>query len=482
MMNVTASYSGSRIFTNGLHAEGARSGRRPDALGERGRDRRGSTGGSGRAGARRASCRAARRGAAVPRRRTRSTTGRTGSADRAAVRSAAGRAGSAARAARAITGRPPGLRRELLRWPVTARSGPGPAPGPAPRQARPSWRGAARREGAHDDAAADRQPVQPGAPSGAAAGAAPGCARRPDRRPGTRRNRRGRACAAAAGSGRQRRRGAQQAARTGRGGRRRTVAVNSARWRSRAVAGSTSLRPRAGRGPWGGERRGSSGRRACACAGESRGSWPGDGCSAGKCACSLGGSWHSVLRAYGRSGVACSGSCRQKLDAQTLCRAWRRTGNGCSSNISGRGRSEPWKPQRSPHPCDRSLSRAQWTTWMQARSTEPSATRPSHGTGAAAGAVKPARQRDASRARSRQRGHTAQCSGPARPGSPMGRPLSCRADGDAVTRHARPDKKCPARCGQPLAARPTGLLASPVVGRLPHPSRARSASLRAAPR
>jgi hypothetical protein len=77
----------------------------------------------------------------------------------------------------------------------------------------------------------------------------------------------------------------------------RRVAVNSARWRSRAVAGSTSLRPRAGCGPWCAERRGSSDRHACACAGESRGSWPGDGCSVGRCACSLGGSWHLVLRA-----------------------------------------------------------------------------------------------------------------------------------------------------------------------------------------
>jgi hypothetical protein len=51
----------------------------------------------------------------------------------------------------------------------------------------------------------------------------------------------------------------------------RSVAVNSARWRSRAVAGSTSLRPRAGCGPWCAERRGSSDRHACAYASESRG-------------------------------------------------------------------------------------------------------------------------------------------------------------------------------------------------------------------
>ena len=46
------------------------------------------------------------------------------------------------------------------------------------------------------------------------------------------------------------------------------------------------LRPTASRGPCGGARRGSSGRRGCACAGGSRGSWTVGGCSAGRCACS----------------------------------------------------------------------------------------------------------------------------------------------------------------------------------------------------
>ena len=106
--------------------------------------------------------------------------------------------------------------------------------------------------------------------------------------------------------------------------------------------------------------------------------------------------------------------------------------------------------------------------------------------GAAVGAVKPAPQREANPGRPVPDNAitAAQVSpGPARPGNHRWVDRSvCRAGGDAVTRHARPDKKCPARCGQPLAARPTGLLASPVVGRLPYPSRARSASLRAAPR
>ena len=46
------------------------------------------------------------------------------------------------------------------------------------------------------------------------------------------------------------------------------------------------LRPRARRDPCDGGRRGSSGRPACASADGSRASWPGGGCSAGRCACS----------------------------------------------------------------------------------------------------------------------------------------------------------------------------------------------------
>jgi hypothetical protein len=59
---------------------------------------------------------------------------------------------------------------------------------------------------------------------------------------------------------------------------------------SRAAGGSTAevdpVRPTASRAPCGGERRGSRGRRGCACAGGSRASWPGDGCWAGRFACS----------------------------------------------------------------------------------------------------------------------------------------------------------------------------------------------------
>ena len=49
--------------------------------------------------------------------------------------------------------------------------------------------------------------------------------------------------------------------------------------------------------PWSGEPRDGTGRRGCACAGGSRGSWPDDGCSAGRCACSLVGSPHPALLA-----------------------------------------------------------------------------------------------------------------------------------------------------------------------------------------
>ena len=63
--------------------------------------------------------------------------------------------------------------------------------------------------------------------------------------------------------------------------------------RSRCAAGSTRpcssrLRRTVRSGPCGGERPGSRDRRGCASAGGSRGSWPGGGCSAGRCACSRG--------------------------------------------------------------------------------------------------------------------------------------------------------------------------------------------------
>jgi hypothetical protein len=48
------------------------------------------------------------------------------------------------------------------------------------------------------------------------------------------------------------------------------------------------IRRTARRGPCGDGRRGSRGRRGCACAAGSRASWPGDGCSAGTYACSRG--------------------------------------------------------------------------------------------------------------------------------------------------------------------------------------------------
>jgi hypothetical protein len=69
---------------------------------------------------------------------------------------------------------------------------------------------------------------------------------------------------------------------------RRTAEANSSRWVSREPAGSTGaapLRPRAARGPCGGDRRRWRVRRGCASAAESRAYAPGGGCSAGRCAC-----------------------------------------------------------------------------------------------------------------------------------------------------------------------------------------------------
>jgi hypothetical protein len=69
---------------------------------------------------------------------------------------------------------------------------------------------------------------------------------------------------------------------------RRTAEANSSRWVSREPAGSTGaapLRPRAARGPCGGDRRRWRVRRGCASAAESRACAPGGGCSAGRCAC-----------------------------------------------------------------------------------------------------------------------------------------------------------------------------------------------------
>jgi len=67
---------------------------------------------------------------------------------------------------------------------------------------------------------------------------------------------------------------------------RRTVCWKSAERRIRCVAGSTGrcVRPRARCAPCGDAPRGWRDRHACACADGSRGSWPGAGCSAGRCA------------------------------------------------------------------------------------------------------------------------------------------------------------------------------------------------------
>jgi hypothetical protein len=74
-------------------------------------------------------------------------------------------------------------------------------------------------------------------------------------------------------------------------GPRRSATAKSWRRRSRAPAGSTrTLRQTVERGPWSDGRRGSIARRGCAYAAGSRGSWHAGGCSAGRCACSLGGS------------------------------------------------------------------------------------------------------------------------------------------------------------------------------------------------
>jgi hypothetical protein len=115
-------------------------------------------------------------------------------------------------------------------------------------------------------------------------------------------------------------------------------------------------------------------------------------------------------------------------------------------------------------------------TELEARSTEPSATRPSHGTGARRARsnrpARPAAQRRQAgpppptwRMGSRQVPNCSVC----RPAAENGGPTR-RSDTPGATRNL-------AACGQRLAARPAGLLASRVVGRLPQPSRARSVPL-----
>ena len=112
----------------------------------------------------------------------------------------------------------------------------------------------------------------------------PGCARRPSPRRWARRNRLGGA-----------NRPAQETQRRGRRAAARRFDVypdhgRPPKSRRSDAAGAASaacrLRRRARCGPCDGERPGSRGPRGCACAGGNRGSWPGVGCSAGRCACS----------------------------------------------------------------------------------------------------------------------------------------------------------------------------------------------------
>ena len=134
----------------------------------------------------------------------------------------------------------------------------------------------------------------------------------------------------------------------------------------------------------------------------------------------------------------------------------------------------PCPPDRDGSPSGRTVNNLDAGTQHRAvgDSTEPRY-------GALAGAVKPApppRWRAAAAtitARRRSAGRSWWTIAGPRPPSLAGGPP--QPGHDTPKRHARPDKKCAARCGQPLAARPTGLVASPVVGRLPHPSRTRSA-------
>jgi hypothetical protein len=183
-----------------------------------------------------------------------------------------------------------------------------------------------------------------------------------------------------------------------------------------------------------------------------------------------------VLRAFGGTDT----QYLQKLDARTLCCCPRRRTKATAALDRRRLRSirrvdaTPCPPDHDGSPSGRTVNNLDAGTQHRAvgDSTEPRY-------GALAGAVKPTpplRWRAAAAAitaRRRSAGSSwwtiagprspSLAGGPAQPGH------------DTPKRHARPDKKCAARCGQPLAARPTALVASPVVGRLPHPSRARSA-------
>jgi hypothetical protein len=346
-------------------------GRCPDAQGERGRDPRGSTGDSGRAGARQANCRATRRGAAVLQRRTPSTTGRTGSVAPAAGRSAAGRAGWAVRArGRSPAGHLTLLRRAAGSWPVH-----GLAQRldqcPVERFAQTSRAGSARgRERAYDEATAvgevvesgRRQVAQPaqdpisydGGSNGPRHHKAHACgafrARR--RRPGIKvHSKQPGPAAAASPDGRSELGALAQPGRC-----RQHVAQAESRVRPLVRRAPRIERPARvrmrRRKPWVLARRRLFGwkvrlltRRLLAL----------------------------VLRAYGASARWCCSDIVPRLAMNWLTAALRTPADAgdpsLEATLSPRQRS------------NRSLSRAQWTSWMQARSIEPSATRPSHGTG-----------------------------------------------------------------------------------------------------
>jgi len=188
------------------------------------------------------------------------------------------------------------------------------------------------------------------------------------------------------------------------------------------------------------------------------------------------------LLAFGTSGFRWnrySSTCRNSMLGHCCCARDDGLRQRLLSNVGGCGRSVWWTPHRA-HP-DRDRSPSGRTVNNLDAGTQHRAvgdsTEPRYG--ALAGAVKPApppRWRAAAAtitARRRSAGRSWWTIAGPRPPSLAGGPP--QPGHDTPKRHARPDKKCAARCGQPLAARPTGLVASPVVGRLPHPSRTRSA-------
>ena len=166
----------------------------------------------------------------------------------------------------------------------------------APSSAEPACGG--RGLGAQDQQRPGRRAARRGCSSGGGADGSPGCARRRCRRPWTRPGRPEPAQRAGEASA-VRARGAQVGhqrgtTRTTTGTDRATEvvaaghAVRGGQHRAGSTEGVRPVRPRARRGPCGDGRRGSNGRPGSASAAGSRGSWPADGCSAGRCACSLG--------------------------------------------------------------------------------------------------------------------------------------------------------------------------------------------------